>query len=136
MPDLHGKILVVDDSQVIRNLLNEFLSDRGHDVDTAVDGLDGIEKALAGDYDLVFCDLHMPRRNGFQVYSTVTETKPQTQFIMTDSLPDELAAQAEAAGACCCLTKPFDLIEVSDTVQRILRTAEKECPKATTKTSA
>ena len=136
MSERLGKILVVDDSQVIRDLLSEYLTDRGHEVETAVDGLDGIEKALANDYDLIFCDLHMPRRNGFQVYSAVTEAKPQTQFVMTDSLPDELAAQAEAAGACCCLTKPFDLNEVSDTVQQILRTAEKECPKSATKTSA
>jgi len=135
MPDIRAKILVVDDSQVIRELLAEYLSDQGHEVDTAEDGLDGIKKALTKNYDLVFCDLHMPRRNGFQVYSAVTEEKPLTQFIMTDSLPDELAALAEEAGACCCLTKPFDLNEVSDTVQAVLRTVEKECPKTTTKTS-
>ena len=62
-----ARILVVDDTGVMRNLLSEFLSDEGHEVDTAVDGEDGITKAIHGDYTLIFCDLHMPRKNGYQV---------------------------------------------------------------------
>ncbi len=128
MPDLNARILIVDDSRVIRDLLREYLTDLEYSVDVAVDGQDGIDKALVGDYDVVFCDLHMPRKNGFQVYSEVSRAKPEVSFIMTDSLPDELAAKAEEAGACCCLTKPFDLNEVKRKLLEVLQQGSKPCP--------
>lgn len=135
MPDANARILIVDDSQVIRDLLCEYLSDLGYTVELAIDGQDGIDKALATDYDVVFCDLHMPRKNGFQVYSEVSETKPHSIFIMTDSLPDELAAKAQEAGACCCLTKPFDLNEVKMKLLEVLQQGSKPCPNSKVKPS-
>ncbi len=113
-------ILIVDDSEVIRNLLSEYLSDLNYAVDVAIDGLDGIEKALSGDYQIVMCDIHMPRKNGFQVLKAVSSVKPETMFIMTDSLPDKLSEMAQKAGAYCCLKKPFDLAEIKDTVEKLL----------------
>ncbi len=115
-----AKILIVDDSEVIRNLLEEYLTDAGFSVDLAIDGQDGIDKALAGDYQVVFCDIHMPRKNGYQVYREVTARKPDLAFIMTDSLPDQLAEMAQSAGAHCCLTKPFDLDQVKRTLDKLL----------------
>jgi len=115
-----ARILVVDDSSVIRNLLTEYLGEQGHVVETAVDGQEGIEMALAGDYDVVLCDLHMPRKNGYQVFTEVSAHRPQSRFIMTDSLPDELARMAQEAGAYGCLTKPFDLDQVTSTLEKIL----------------
>jgi CheY-like chemotaxis protein len=115
-----ARILVVDDSLVIRELLAEYLGEQGHEVSTAVDGQEGIEKALQGDYDIILCDLHMPRKNGYQVFTEVTAHRPRSRFIMTDSLPDELARLAQEAGAYGCLTKPFDLDQVTATVERIL----------------
>jgi len=115
-----ARILVVDDSKVIRDLLCEYLSENGYDVDSAVDGADGIEKALNGDFSVVICDIHMPRKNGYQVFTEVTAARPTVRFIMTDSLPDELARMAENAGAYCCLTKPFDLEQVKRTLRTVL----------------
>ena len=115
-----AKILVVDDSKVIRDLLCEYLSENGYDVDSAVDGAEGVEKALNGDFSAVICDIHMPRKNGYQVFTEVTAAKPTVRFIMTDSLPDELARMAENAGAHCCLTKPFDLEQVKRTLRTVL----------------
>ncbi len=115
-----ARILVVDDSSVIRDLLSEYLTDQGHQVDTAVDGQEGIDMALAGDYDAILCDLHMPRKNGFQTFTEVTVHRPKSRFIMTDSLPDELAHMAQEAGAYACLTKPFDLDQVTETLEKVL----------------
>lgn len=117
-----ARILIVDDSQVIRELLTEYLSDQGHQVDSAIDGQYGIDQALAGDYDIILCDLHMPRKNGYQVFTEVTTARPTSRFIMTDSLPDELAQLAQEAGAYSCLTKPFDLAEVTRTIEQVLST--------------
>ena len=115
-----ARILVIDDSEVIRNLLEEYLTDSGYEVDLACDGQEGIEKALAGDYQVVFCDIHMPRRNGYQVFTEVSNKRPEMFFVMTDSLPDQLAEMAQNAGAQCCLTKPFDLDQLRRTLESLL----------------
>ena len=119
-----ANILIVDDSKIIRDLLSEYLIDQGHRVDKAVNGQDGIDKALSGDYAVVFCDIHMPKKNGYQVFTEVSAAKPELRFIMTDSLPDELAGMAKAAGACSCLIKPFDLDRVFETLRQVLATAK------------
>lgn len=113
------RILVVDDSEVIRNMLVEVLTEAGHDVECATDGLEGIELATRSKFDLVICDTHMPGKNGFQVLTSVRAAHPSTNFLMTDSLPDKLAEQALKGGALGCLAKPFDLKEVLDLVGRI-----------------
>ena len=118
------RILVIDDSDVIRRLLDEYLTELGYRVDSAVDGQDGIDKALNGDYRLVFCDIHMPKKNGYEVYTAISAEKPDLPFIMTDSLPDQLAEMAQNSGANCCLKKPFDLAEVRQTVDNILSSIE------------
>ena len=104
-----AKILVIDDSEIIRNLLSEYLQEIGHEVDLATDGLEGIQKALTEEYAVIFSDIHMPKRNGYQVFTEVMEAKPGSKFIMTDSMPDVLAKLALEEGAVTCLIKPFDL---------------------------
>jgi DNA-binding response OmpR family regulator len=115
------RILVIDDSEVIRSLLTDFLTDLGYAVDTAVDGLEGIAKALDHDYTVVICDVHMPKRNGFLAFGEISARKPKVNFIMTDSLPGELAEKARQAGVQYLLTKPFDLDELKSTLDAILR---------------
>ncbi|MEA1980585.1 MAG: response regulator [candidate division Zixibacteria bacterium] len=114
------KILVIDNSKIIRNLLYDYFTDIGYSVELANNGLEGIEKALSHNYDIVFCDIHMPKRNGFQVYSEVVKEKPELPFIMTDSLPDNLAEKAVELGAYTCLTKPFNLDQLKQTVEKLL----------------
>lgn len=114
------KILVIDDSAVIRDLLREYLTDLGYAVDLAGDGQEGIRKALVGNYKVVFCDIHMPKKNGYQVYRQVSAEKPELFFIMTDSLPGQLAEMAQKEGAHRCLIKPFDLEQVKEALQAIL----------------
>lgn len=115
------KILIIDNSEVIRNLLTEFLTDMGFEIELAVHGQEGIDKALSGDYDLVFCDIHMPKKNGYQVYCEVSEIKPELPFIMTDSLPDNLADRAVAKGAIACLAKPFSLEQIKEVIEKIFK---------------
>ncbi|MBU8932950.1 MAG: response regulator [candidate division Zixibacteria bacterium] len=118
-------ILVIDDSEVIRSLLREYLSEIGHKVDIATDGRQGQTMALERDYDAVFCDVHMPRLNGYEVFRSVVAVKPTVRFVMTDSLPDELADKALEHGAHACLTKPFDLDQVGETMRQLLEETKK-----------
>ncbi len=116
------KILVIDDSEVIRGLLYEYLTDLGYEVDLAEDGEQGIHKALENEYLAVFCDIHMPKKNGYQVYHEVSSKKPELFFIITDSLPGQLSEMAQKEGAHRCLTKPFDLEQVKEALQAVVTT--------------
>ncbi|MFQ6008518.1 MAG: response regulator [Candidatus Zixiibacteriota bacterium] len=119
-----GEILVIDDAEVIRKLLYEYLTELGYTVHLAKDGQEGIEKALTNDYTAVFCDIHMPKKNGYEVYREVSMSKPELPFIITDSLPDQLAEMAQKDGAQYCLTKPFDLDQVKEVLQAVLPQAD------------
>ena len=115
------RILVIDDTQVIRKFLEEVLTDSGFIVDTAVDGKEGYEMVLSNDYAIIFCDVHMPVMNGLQAVSEIKAIRPDVPIIMTDSFPEREAEEAARMGAICCLTKPFDLQELKATVNRILK---------------
>ena len=116
-----SKILVIDDSQVIRDLLSDMLPELGHEVKTASDGLTGLHMALSERFDLCICDLHIPKMNGYQVFTQVTANLPNLPFILTDSLPDQLAEQALNAGAAHCLKKPFDLDQLRSVLSQTLQ---------------
>jgi len=116
------RILVVDDSVIIREMLRDVLTDAGYVVDTADDGNQGVEMALRNDYAVILCDVHMPNRDGLQTVRAILGAKPLARIIMTDSFPDKLAASARAEGALCCLQKPFDVTELRDMIRRVKTT--------------
>ena len=74
-------ILIIDDSEIIRSLLKEYLTDIGHTIEFAVNGQEGIDKALQQNYDVIFCDIHMPRKNGYLVFTEVRQAKDNQIFI-------------------------------------------------------
>ena len=119
-----ARILVIDDSQVIRDLLSDMLADLGHEVQTAAEGITGASAALREQFDLCICDLHIPKKNGYVIFQEVRAAKPGLPFILTDSLPDHLAEQARSAGADHCLKKPFDLDQLREILAKVLHTVK------------
>jgi CheY-like chemotaxis protein len=112
------RILVVDDTPVIRSLLEELLVSEGYEVVCAPDGLEALEIIGNDRVDLVFCDIHMPRKNGFDTLKESKSIDPDLLFVMTDSLPDELAEAAQQHGAISCVSKPFEIEEIRETMRR------------------
>ncbi len=115
------KILIIDDTPVIREFLYEVLTDSGFEVDIAENGEIGLNKATNENYNLIFCDVHMPVMNGMQAVKKIKEIKPEVPVVMTDSFPGKLAKQAAEVGAICCLSKPFSLDELRDIIDKILK---------------
>jgi CheY-like chemotaxis protein len=115
-----GKILIVDDSAVIRQLLTECLSELNHQVDLAMDGVEGLAMARSGHYDLCICDIHLPKKNGYQILTELGNDRHDMQFIFTDSLPDELYEKIQSATGFACLRKPFGLEQLRALVERAL----------------
>ncbi|MBD3381512.1 MAG: response regulator [candidate division Zixibacteria bacterium] len=112
------KVLVVDDTPIIRRFLCDVLESEGYEFDEANDGVEAIDKIRSDSYDLVICDIHMPRKNGFDTFIEAREIDPDICFVMTDSLPDKLAEKTNQMGALCCLAKPFELTELKKTLKQ------------------
>ena len=106
-----AKILTVDDSASIRLTTRVTLSNAGYTVTEAVDGLDGLSKLQAGEFDHVITDLNMPNMDGLTMIRELRKLPAHTGvpviFLTTES-DGEIKAQAKAAGATGWLTKPFD----------------------------
>lgn len=118
-----AKILVVDDSTVIRDLLTEYLGELGHQIEAADDGAEGLKRARSGDYDICICDLHLPKKNGYQLFTELGPDRRNMQFIFTDSLPDELYEKVQSSTGCACLRKPFGLEQLRAIVEQTLEKA-------------
>lgn len=104
-------ILTVDDSASIRMTTKIAFSNAGYQVTEAVDGMDGLNKAKAGQYDLIVTDLNMPNMNGLQMIEALRQSPAHLGvpilFLTTES-DGEMKARAKAAGATGWVTKPFD----------------------------
>lgn len=118
-----AKILVIEDEAAIRRVLAKILSEESkeYDVDEAVDGLEGIEKIKKEDYDLVLCDIKMPKSDGMEVLSTSKKIKPEIPFVMISGHGDlETAVSAMKLGAYDYISKPPDLNRLLNTVRNAL----------------
>ncbi len=76
------RILIVDDDTEIRDLLEFDISSSGYFTDTAVDGMDGLNKALNNKYDLILLDVMMPKMNGFDVCKNIRQAKINVPILM------------------------------------------------------
>lgn len=119
------RILLVDDDASIREHLKEFLNRvEGHTVETAVDGMDGLQCFKEGAWDLVLVDRAMPRMNGFELAGAIKEQSPHVPVIMISGIPGG-GARNQGAGVSVdsFLPKPFTSEELSEAIE----TASRKC---------
>ena len=112
------KILVVDDERYIRNSLGEILTDEGYDVDTAEDGAVAIEMLGKEHYDVVFCDIKMPGKDGGEVLDYVSSEGIDSAMVMVSGHGDiDTAVECIKKGAFDFIQKPLDLNRILITVK-------------------
>jgi DNA-binding NtrC family response regulator len=117
------KILVIEDEAAIRRVLTKILSEESdtYQVDEAEDGLQGLEKIKNEDYDLVLCDIKMPKMDGVEVLEAVRIIKPETPMVMISGHGDlETAVHTMRLGAFDYISKPPDLNRLLNTVRNAL----------------
>ena len=113
-----GKILIIDDEKSIRRALKEILEYEDFEVDEAEDGKEGLEKALAGYYDLIFCDIKMPKMDGIEVLTELQKEKVESPIVMISGHGNiETAVEAIKLGAFDFIEKPLDLNRILVTVR-------------------
>jgi len=117
-----GRILVVDDKESMRKVLESAFLSRGFDVDAAAGGEEAVQKLSSTDYDIVVTDLKMPRVDGMGVLKEAKRARPETEIIVITAYGTiESAVEAMRLGAFDFVTKPFKLAEIETKVEKILR---------------
>ncbi len=103
-------ILIIDDERSIRNTLKDILENEGYSVDVAEDGMHGLEKLKGESFDLVFCDVKMPKMDGIEVLSNIKKENPdQTVVMISGHGTIDTAVESLKLGAFDFIEKPLDL---------------------------
>lgn len=131
-PDLSGlKVMVIDDSNTIRRSAEIFLGQSGCEVILAEDGFDALSKIVDHDPDLVFCDILMPRLDGYQTCALIKKSlrfhaTPVIMLSSKDGLFDR--ARGRMIGSELYLTKPFTKDSLIAAVARFARRTAQPAP--------
>jgi two-component system nitrogen regulation response regulator NtrX len=134
-----ASILIIDDEKPIRNTLKEILEYEKFQVDEAGDGQAGLEKIKAGKYDLIMCDIKMPKMDGLEVLEAAVNQGIDTPIVMISGHGTiETAVEALKKGAYDFISKPLDLNRLLVTVRNAIDRKElvQETKKLRRKVSA
>ena len=118
-----SKILIIEDEAAIRRVLKKIISEEneGYEVEEAADGLQGLEMILNNDYDLVLCDIKMPKMDGVEVLEKVKKVKPEIPIVRISGHGDlDTAVNTMRLGAFDYISKPPDLNRLLNTVRNAL----------------
>lgn len=118
-----SKILIIEDEASIRRVLTKILSEENdtYQVEEAEDGSVGFDKISQNDYDLVLCDIKMPKMDGVELLQAVKKIKPEIPIVMISGHGDmETAIQTMRLGAFDYISKPPDLNRLLNTVRNAL----------------
>jgi len=118
-----NKILVVDDEDALRTVLSAELEGEGYQVTTAADGQEAIKVLNTSAFDLILLDIKMPNVDGFEVLKFVKDKHPKTKVVMLTGFADlKNAIESKKLGAEDFVSKPYDLVDLLTTVERVLTT--------------
>lgn len=115
-----AKLLVVDDEKNLRLVIQKELARQGHDAETAADGLSAWEMMEARDFDVLLCDINMPRLDGMGLLRRMKDKMPNPPevIMLTGQGTVETAIEAMKLGAYDYLTKPYRIAELSVLVKQ------------------
>ena len=115
------KILIIDDERAIRSTLKEILEFEKYNVDDAENGVEGLKMAMSNNYDLIFCDIKMPKMDGVEFLDEKMKNEIICPVIMISGHGNiETAVQALKKGAYDYIEKPLDLNRVLVAVRNAL----------------
>lgn len=117
------KVLIIDDSSTIRRSAEIFLRQAGHEVVFAIDGFDALARVRESDPNIIFCDILMPRLNGYETCMLIKSNQnyARTPFVMLSSKDSVFdMARGRLVGCEDYLTKPFSKDQLLKTMRKHL----------------
>ena len=122
MSQITGRILIADDEQGIRELLEMELGLQGYTVETVKNGQEAIDRIKKEKFDLLLCDIKMPKANGIQVLKEARKNNPDMPVIMMTGYGEEANYNdSMRLGACGFISKPFHIDEVVASVEKVIK---------------
>ncbi|MFI5186998.1 MAG: sigma-54-dependent transcriptional regulator [Chitinophagales bacterium] len=116
-----AEILIIDDEKSIRKTLGEILSFEGYKIEEAADGEEGLKKFKDKNYDVVLCDIKMPKIDGIEFLQKAGESNPDIPIIMISGHGNiETAVEAVKNGAYDYISKPPDLNRLLITIRNAM----------------
>ena len=119
-----ARVLVIDDDELARTLLQRMLVEEGHEVEEAIDGAEGLRLFGKNPPDLVLTDINMPGLDGHDVIEAIQMLHPDVPIIAISgggpSTREELLLKASALGADQIVMKPFEFTQLVSAVERAL----------------
>jgi len=118
------QVLVIDDDVLVRDVIVESLYQAQHQVETATDGWEGLEKFRTGHFDLVITDRAMPKLNGDGLASAIKALRPATPIILLTGFGELMQANGELPnGVDCVMSKPFTFTTLQQTIAQVMEMA-------------
>ena len=115
------KVLVIDDEKSIRKTLREILEYENFKVDEAVDGAEGVSLAEKENYDIILCDIKMPKVDGIEALDRIQKSKPDTPIVMISGHGTiDTAVESVKKGAFDFIAKPLDLNRLLVTIRNAM----------------
>lgn len=115
------KILVVDDSPVVRNFHMNILKKEGYAVDNAEDGVVALEKSLTSDFDLILCDINMPNMDGLTFVRKFRELEKEIPVIIISTQEEHYQTiEGFTAGANLYIVKPVSPQKLIEHIKLLL----------------
>ncbi|MBQ8966641.1 response regulator transcription factor [Ruminococcus sp.] len=121
-------VLVIEDDSSINSLLCSILEKSGCTADHASNGLEGLDKALAGDYDIILMDLMLPLKTGEELLKELRRAKNTPVIVISAKSEVYNRIELFRIGADDYITKPFDIDEVMLRIQALLRRTGAKVP--------
>ena len=122
---MNASILVIEDDSSIQELIVEFLSSEGYHVESANDGLEGIQKFKQGNYDLIILDIMMPNLDGYGVCKMIRNTSNVPIIFLTALNAEENQVKGFDMECDDYITKPFSFNLLIKRVEAVLRRSTK-----------
>lgn len=118
-----SKILIIDDSMVIRKMVNKSLVDQNHETAQAENGQEGFELFSDGDYDLIITDINMPIMNGFELIKKIRELPKGGNvpiIVLSTEFSDDIKQQGKDLGVNAWMVKPTQDDTLNEVVTALL----------------
>jgi DNA-binding response OmpR family regulator len=121
-----AKILIVDDEAKIRDVIKEYAEFEGYETDEASDGMEAVEKCRKNDYDIIVCDVMMPKLDGFSAAKEIRKTKNIPVIMLSARSEEYDKLFGFEIGADDYVSKPFSPKELLARIKAVLN---RTCPK-------
>lgn len=121
---MNANIIIIDDDDDLRRLLKRCFENEGYNVDTASDGLEGLEKINTQKYDLIILDIMLPKMNGIELLEKLRKESILPVILLSAKEQEMDIVDGLKSGADDYITKPFRLSEIVARVESVLRRCE------------